>query len=442
MDSKENIDRLFQEKLEGLEVTPKPEVWNAIEAKLQKKKRRVLPMWWIYTGVASIVIIGFLLYPFLKADNPIINEIIVTAPDTPTKDSVPTKKIIPVVPIQEETIVVAKSSNSPRKKQLKKNPKLITNSVQNKNLIASESSTSDNVVKEGALSEEKNAMEKISFEKESQNNSIKISSKSDSTSTKKSVKKDFLKELHKRDSVLVAENKDNKWSVSPTFALTHTNSFTNTSALDKSLNASNTNGENTFSYGVKLAYEVSNKWTVQSGLLVQKIGYSNSNLSVLNNVRGASLENVEHSSEPVFLLSTSDTALDANSLSTSRVETTEASLQQNYSYIEIPVEVKYTFLESKKFTSQVVTGVSSLFLNQNEVVLNSEAQSQSLGKANNLNTINFSGNLGIDLQYSINKKLKIAVNPMFKVQLNTFSKNANGFRPYTIGVYSGLIYQF
>ncbi|CAM1360376.1 outer membrane beta-barrel protein [Tenacibaculum xiamenense] len=441
MDSKENIDRLFQEKLEGLEVTPNPEVWNAIEAKLKKKKRKVLPMWWIYTGVASIVIIGILLYPFLKADEPVINDVIVTSPDT-TKDSIHTKKIIPVLPIQEETIVVAKSSNSPRTNQPIKNSKSVKNTVQNKTLIASKSSTSDKVVKEGSLSEEKNAMEKISFEKESQNNSIKISSKNDSTSTKKSMKKDFLKELQKRDSVLIAENKENKWSVSPTFALTHTNSFTNTSALDKSLNASDTNGENTFSYGVKLAYEVNDKWTVQSGLLVQKIGYSNDNLSVLNDVRGASLQNVEHSSEPLFLLSTSETPLDANSISTSRVETTNASLLQNYSYIEIPVEVKYTFLESKKFSSQIVTGVSSLFLNQNEVVLNSETQSQSLGKANNLNTINFSGNLGIDLQYSINKKLKIAVNPMFKVQLNTFSKNANGFRPYTIGVYSGLIYQF
>ncbi|SEC48018.1 Outer membrane protein beta-barrel domain-containing protein [Tenacibaculum sp. MAR_2009_124] len=441
MDSKENIDRLFQEKLEGMEATPNPEVWSAIEAKLKKKKRRVLPMWWMYAGAASVIIAGFLLYPFLKTDKPIINDVIVTSPKR-TKDSMQIHKSIPVLPIQEEKTVIAKSSNTPRKRQPKQNSASIKNLTQNTNLIASENSTLDKAVKEGSLSEEKNAMEKISFEKKTQNNSVKISSKNDSTSTKKSIKKDFLKELEKRDSVLVAATKDNKWSVSPTFALTHTNSFTNTSALDKSLNASDTNGENTFSYGVKLAYEVTNKWTVQSGVFVQKIGYSNSNLSVLNNVRGASLENVEHNSEPAFLLSTSETALDANSLSTSRVETTRASLQQNYSYIEIPVEVKYTFLESKKFSSQIVTGVSSLFLNQNEVILSSETQSQSLGKASNLNTINFSGNLGIDLQYSINKKLKIAINPMFKVQLNTFSKNDNGFRPYTIGVHSGLIYQF
>jgi len=61
-----DIDRLFQEKLKDKEVTPNPKVWNAIEKKLQKKKRRVLPIWW-FSGAASLFLLGsFLVFNFYK----------------------------------------------------------------------------------------------------------------------------------------------------------------------------------------------------------------------------------------------------------------------------------------------------------------------------------------------------------------------------------------
>ena len=89
----------------------------------------------------------------------------------------------------------------------------------------------------------------------------------------------------------------------------------------------------------------------------------------------------------------------------------------------------------------MVAGFSSLFLNKNEINFNTQLVSQS-GEANNLNNINFSGNLGFDFNYSLNKKWSLNVNPMFKVQLNTFSEDSNGFSPFNLGVYSGIKYKF
>ncbi len=59
-----NIDRLFQERLKNIEVSPSPKVWRAIETKLSAKKRRILPMWWFGSGVAAILLLSLFFFPF------------------------------------------------------------------------------------------------------------------------------------------------------------------------------------------------------------------------------------------------------------------------------------------------------------------------------------------------------------------------------------------
>jgi len=60
MSDKKNIDRLFQEKFNDFEANPAEDLWANIEAKLDdKKRRRVIPLWWKLSGVAAIFLIGF-----------------------------------------------------------------------------------------------------------------------------------------------------------------------------------------------------------------------------------------------------------------------------------------------------------------------------------------------------------------------------------------------
>ena len=76
-----NLDKLFQEQLKNLEATPNKRVWNTIESKLKKKKRRGLPVWWFASGIAAMLLIGFLLFPFTNNNNVIKktdSEIIIT----------------------------------------------------------------------------------------------------------------------------------------------------------------------------------------------------------------------------------------------------------------------------------------------------------------------------------------------------------------------------
>ena len=81
-------------------------------------------------------------------------------------------------------------------------------------------------------------------------------------------------------------------------------------------------------------------------------------------------------------------------------------------------------------------------LNGNEVYVENSEFSSNLGQANNLNDVNFSGNFGLDFDYSINKNLFINVAPIFKVYGNTFSNNTDNFEPYAIGIYTGINYRF
>ena len=57
---KKNLDELFQEKFTDFEQVPDEKVWQAIEASLDKKKRRVIPLWWKLGGVAAVLGIGLL----------------------------------------------------------------------------------------------------------------------------------------------------------------------------------------------------------------------------------------------------------------------------------------------------------------------------------------------------------------------------------------------
>ena len=116
-------------------------------------------------------------------------------------------------------------------------------------------------------------------------------------------------------------------------------------------------------------------------------------------------------------------------------------LNQSMSYIEIPMEAKYSLLQ-QKFGVNVVGGVSTYILYTNGISILNENGSTTLGEASNINNVNFSGNLGLDFDYKLNKKLFINVSPMFKYQLNTFLKNDGGFKPYFLGVYTGLNFRF
>jgi len=448
----ENIDRLFNEKLKNLEVTPRKRVWNNIESNLKKKKRRVLPIWWFSGGTAAALILGFLLFPF--SNNPVDNinntPIITANPEIDSLDLKTIKMKLIFKQINNEVIVaeetkVSKEKENTNKINSKETVFLVTDKSRNGVAKISDNKAVKKTKEKRYLADNGVINETIAVIKNKTiiaNKDVLKKSEKPSDSTKKIDLIDKSKTKYLKKNILVVlnnikedEKMSNKkpWTVSPVVAVLNSNSFSNASPISKNLGNS-IRGDNSYSYGIKVGYQLDNKWTIQSGIHLQEIQFSNNQITV--NETSSSISNIAFNSGGSYSLE--DSSLDNLSLNTI---SQNANLSQVYGYIEIPVEIKYNILENRKFKTELVAGFSSLFLNKNSVNLTANSLSKT-GKVDNLNYLNFSGNLGVDFKYQFDKKWSLNLNPMFKTQLNTFNKDTNGFKPYFIGIYTGINYQF
>ncbi len=105
------------------------------------------------------------------------------------------------------------------------------------------------------------------------------------------------------------------------------------------------------------------------------------------------------------------------------------------------MELKYALINNR-FGVNVIGGLSTLFLDDNEVSVRDGEFREVLGAANNLNSVSFSTNVGVGFDYKISKSIKFSVEPMFKYQLNPYTDSSVDFNPYFIGIYGGLSFRF
>ncbi|TXD49903.1 outer membrane beta-barrel protein [Polaribacter sp. IC073] len=438
-----NIDHLFQEKLKNLEATPTDKVWNNVASNLKTKKRRVLPIWWFSSGIAAILVVGLFIFPFSENVATDTNEqpIIIVAPEMNTED-VNTIKTAPYV--TKEKIIIVEENKVPKKKPvLQKKRIVIADRILNNSEEEIKDTAGKNDLKTFLLTDQR-IDESLKLNKKE---IIAVQEKTVVTKKTTAINKNNKEVKNTKKAVLMAvendvEEKENStkksWTVTPVVAVLSSNSFSNSSPLNKDLKNS-TKGNNSYSYGVQIGYQLNKKWSVQSGFHLQEIQFSNNQIAVASTVSSTS-NVVFNSGDNYSLNGTSSANFDLNKLSINAVSL-DGNLAQEYGYLEIPVEIKYNLLESKRLKTEIVAGFSSLFLNKNSVNLNAGALSRT-GKADNLNNLNFSGNLGFDFNYKLDKNWALHLNPMFKTQLNTYSKNANGFKPYFIGIYTGINYKF
>lgn len=248
------------------------------------------------------------------------------------------------------------------------------------------------------------------------------------------------------EDLLDEKTKTKKWSVRPLIAFS-TVAGSSSSPTDQVFQNNPTEGNTEFNYGISVAYQVNDRLTFQTGVLTQNVNFDTQRVSLVQTPTPPrnQLNSININSNLPFALSgaTDAVALSAAFDSSSNITDSNAELNQAISYVEIPMEVKYRVTESKRLRTAVIGGVSSLFLRENEVILDSDIVGRrSIGTASNLNSVNFSGNFGVEFDYKLYKKLYFNVNPMVKVHLNTFSRDNNGYLPVFVGVYSGVKYQF
>lgn len=236
--------------------------------------------------------------------------------------------------------------------------------------------------------------------------------------------------------------KKSRWIVSSSFSPVYMNLNGTGSTLDSKFVENSKSYQTSMSYGVGLQYALNNKWTVRTGINALNFEYSTNNITYYYANNGAGLENVNENGTGSGIVvenpNPKGIAYNDDGMVTTRYQ---GNINHRINYIEVPMELSYKIL-NKKFGINVIGGVSSIFLNDNRVSLVSSESNLDIGEANNLNKLHFSTNIGLGLRYNFMKTFQANLEPMFKYQINTYNENAGDFKPYFIGVYSGISFSF
>lgn len=242
------------------------------------------------------------------------------------------------------------------------------------------------------------------------------------------------------------KEKRSKWVISTNAAPVYFNSFSEGSPLDAQFTSNDKSYNTSVSYGVGLGYNLSSKWTIRSGINKFDMSYSTQDVyfspvlkTEVNNYSMNTLQVSRNSNSEYMLFynKTEDTFGDVENFSSDE----KGNLNQEISYYEVPLELTFKVLD-KKFGVNLIGGMSTLILQRNTVVLESSGLQMQIGEANNLNKLNFSGNIGVGFRYSFWKSFNANFEPVLKYQFNTFNDNAGNFKPYIVGLYTGLSYSF
>lgn len=244
------------------------------------------------------------------------------------------------------------------------------------------------------------------------------------------------------------EDEQNRWSIAPNVAPVYYSSLGQGSSLGQQFNENTKGGDINMSYGIKGAYAVSKKLKVRAGINRVNLNQSTSNviafagpdLSSRSSQNAQPAGNISYNDRQNVLLMSSD-MLDIAAAPEAFNTIVAGSLDQRFGFIEVPLELAYQLVD-RKFGINVIGGFSTFFLNENEIYADIDGTSTLIGEANNINGTSFSANFGLGLDYSLSKQWNINLEPQFKYQLNTFNNTTGDFRPFFIGVYTGLSFKF
>jgi len=552
MKDNKNIERLFQEKFKDFEALPPQDSWDVIASRLneKKKKKRIVPIWFQFSGIAaSLFIIGSLIWNFSSESNttegPNFNNTIVNTEDSESNSNnsnITSPKNEAIVydsksneenldkktnnstnqyneKLIDEKLVNSKlKNNSNRRNGLVSNGKLENNINVNsnqkgfkkdKNNFKKQSSSEINSENVFVANAEKNKAKRKSKSKSNKNNSafenlfddnnVVDNSREDKNSINKETIDAFFEnktsnattitnndsiikqtnnsdvivsnEIITQDSTLVAEvsketnpleellkekeagknedekeEKRSKWAISTNASPVYFNSLAQGSSIDQQFDSNSKNYATTLSLGIAGSYAINNKLSLKTGVNNINISYNTNDVlfdARMNNVENniPTISRNPEASNMVFSSKANVVETLSGDVENVIIENNVGALQQNISYIEVPLELSYKLLD-KKFGIEVIGGMSTLFLNQNNISLVANGIEMEVGRANNLNSIHFSSNVGLGFKYSFWKSFNANFQPMFKYQINTFSENSGNFKPYFIGLYTGISFSF
>lgn len=474
MKEKKNIDRLYQEKFKDFEVTPQPRVWDGIARELKKDQERkvvVLPLWYKLAGVAAVFALllgGFWWLNNLGSGNtpgvvfetedferPQIN--------IPGENTTLQKTRAVLKQIATENSSDNEGNSNQREKKENGNTTLaeIDDSGKNDQPSTTKISARENTIL-AETSAKNSPEEKENRQKENLHTILTdttsiIAEKADEN--KYGTEKDSLKENaianldqtsrefneEKEEKEIAATNK-NRLSLKTFAAPVVYNNLGSGNALDPQFAGNSSNSNLTMAYGMNLAYQVSEKIKIRSGISKVAMSYDIEDVRFSAAIMPNAIQSINYSGNSNNIqIQGNSTRESFSDISTSFAPQNAArpmlgKINQQFGFIEVPVEIEYSLID-KTIGLNLIGGGSSLFLDENSILLSSNNQNTRLGEANNINNFSFSTNIGLGVNYKLSESFNFNLEPIFKYQLNTFT-GTRDVQPYYFGVYTGFSYKF
>lgn len=255
----------------------------------------------------------------------------------------------------------------------------------------------------------------------------------------------LLKE--KEDNKKIADEKEklSKWAVNSNVTPVYFNSFTEGSPISEDFVTNTKNFNNSLSYGVGVTYQINKKLAIKTGINNLSLDYDTQDVAYYTSYKeqNTAKTNIQRNEKSKYIVLENQKRTSVNLIENQVLISgqNEGYLNQKMQYLELPVELSYSLI-NKKFGVALKGGFSTLILTENKISIVSESQQMEIGKATNLNNMHFSTNLGLGFSYNFIKNFQLNLEPMLKYQINAFTTNSGNFKPYIVGISTGLSYKF
>lgn len=439
MEERKHIDRIFQEKFKDFEATPRDVVWDNISSRLKekKRKRRILPLWYKMAGVAALLALFINYASGLFKNSAASSQAISSVVDDNSLNISLASQEYTQNMVRSSIILKAIMQNTNSQEATRYNSGEIPR-------VANPVTTKDSKVI--ALS-----MQDLNKSSNKLNSPAIASSQESKKNTVSNVNKKALPipDVENDTRIVETDNSTKRLRVSTMAAPIYYDNFGSGTSIDSQFENNASSGEISVSYGINLAYQISEKIKIRSGVSKVDLSYNTKNIAYTSAVGQTGLSGINYSNGNIPNYSIENRTVHRFSNLTASAEFNRSSLasptagylNQKLGFIEVPLEIEYVIID-KKIGLNIIGGGSTLFLNDNMISLNSTDFSTNLGEANNLNNISFSTNLGVGIDYNISPQFEVNLEPIFKYQLNTFSNTTGNVNPYYFGVYSGFSFKF
>ena len=475
MSKKLNIDDSIREKLDGFSAAPPSHVWDTIQSQLdgQRKKRRMAYVGWI--SAAAVVVLAFIAGWYFNGKTVVEEPVMVqkqTAPEKTQKPTVLSKDNS--IDITVDQLAGAQEINSTDKN--------ITHTI-----------SVDEMLAETELSAEENksqAEQLVAIRTEENYSLLKrieaiFTTKQSNISLAKKSNKTQVEERFAADEMLIAANlrnlnkqklQEHGWivgaQISPGYS-SHSASHNDTYAQDMASNSDN--GGSNVGAGISVQYKTSKRLRVETGIYYAKDGQKANNSFNLfggnddlmysytpsasddgvtpgfsnvvqtgSNGRGIAMNStagvIKMESAPRGANISAD--LENSNIASAKRLYSDGEFSQVFEFVEVPLYLRYSVLD-KKVGVELLGGINAGFVIGNNAYLDNDYGLQNIGSTADISTLNFSGTIGVGLNYALGKHFSFALEPRLNYYLSSINSNPDvDYRPYRIGVYTGVYYEF